>query len=712
MNDFDLTLANGWLLGLLIPVCIYLAYQVYQTRHLAWLLGVRVAALLLVIVLLMAPILAVRFQTTRKPLVAVLVDHSESMKIADGNVVRHDVVKDLLGLDAFDALKKSARLQHYQFAESMTAVDDVDALVWDGQATNMAGAFDALHQETVGQGLGAVVVLSDGGQNQGGRPERAAVDLGVPIFAVGIGDPVPPKDVAVVSGVMDRLGYVGRKLSLAVRFQASGYEGIQERVVVREGNREVASHIVQLRDGEQSFTFDIQPERAGRHAYRIQIAPLTSERTVENNTVVVATEVLESRVRLLVLAGSPSADLAYLRRVWSSDENLELDVVVHHGQNGWDSEVQSALRQVSKYDVVVLIDVPHTTLAGDGEQRLVSFVKAGGGLLTFGGASAFGGSYAISSLADILPWGLSRAELTYQEALCPIILPQAVRRHPILRVSDDPLADETAWRVLPPLLAYNRVLEAVPSATVLAVHETERVNGKPMPVMAVMPVERGKSMAIGFRTFWRHGLLMWGIGKNDVVSQTFWKNVVRWLVTPEDVSRIKAVVDKPTYRSGEPVSVYAQVFDGLLEPLVGARVFATATDSLGTREVVLRDEGTGRYAGVLGGFSQGGHAFKVKATYDGADVGQTSNTFTVDRYSLEYETVRMNAELLVAVANNSGGKFLKPEELGDVLHGLDFAPEPIEVVYQGRLWGQQWPFFLLIGLLAIEWVVRRRRGMV
>jgi hypothetical protein len=205
---------------------------------------------------------------------------------------------------------------------------------------------------------------------------------------------------------------------------------------------------------------------------------------------------------------------------------------------------------------------------------------------------------------------------------------------------------------------------------------------------------------------------MWGIGKNDVVSQTFWKNVVRWLVTPEDVSRIKAVADKPTYRSGEPVSVYAQVFDGLLEPLVGARVVATASDSLGTREVVLRGDGTGRYAGILGGFTQGDYTFEVNATYDGADVGQTSNAFTVDRYSLEYETVRMNAELLLAVATNSGGKFLKPDELGDAVRGLDFAPEPIEVAYQGRLWGQQWPFFLLVGLLAVEWAVRRRRGMV
>ncbi|MBT3602943.1 MAG: VWA domain-containing protein, partial [Candidatus Latescibacteria bacterium] len=379
MRDFDLTLSNGWLLALLIPVCIYLVFQVYNSRNVVWLLGVRIAAFLLVIVLLMAPILALKFQTTRKPLVAVLVDDSESMQIVDAGVTRQNVVRDLLNDSSFGNLAERVRVAYYRFADGLVPLDDPDALTWQGQATNLAEALDALGEEVVAQGLGAVVVISDGGQNQGGRPERAAIDLGVPVFTVGIGDPIPPKDVAMVSGVMDRLGYVGRRLSLSVRFRVSGYDGLQERVVVEEEGHEVASQIVQLRDGEQSLVFQIQPEHAGRHVYQVRIAPQTGERTVENNAVVVATEVLKSRVRLLVLAGNPSADLAYLRRLWSADENLEFQLVVNEGQRDWSGRVQRRLRDINQYDVVVLVNVAHDVLAGDGENRLVSFVKAGGG---------------------------------------------------------------------------------------------------------------------------------------------------------------------------------------------------------------------------------------------------------------------------------------------------------------------------------------------
>lgn len=712
MRDFDLTLADGWVLVFLIPVCIYLAVQVYRTRQVAWLLGLRILALVLVVVLLMAPILAVRFQTTRKPLVAVLVDNSESMQIGDGEVPRKQVVLEGLQLDAFGQLENQARVHRFRFAESLFSFDSVDELSWTGQATNFAGAFDALREETAGQGLGAVVLLSDGGQNQGERPERSVDDLGVPVYAVGIGDPVPPKDVVMVSGVIDRLGYVGKKLSLSVRLRASGYEGIQERVVVKEGGQEVASQIVALHNGEQALTFEIAPQRAGRHAYRVGIAHQADERTEENNAVVVATEVLESRVKLLVVAGKPSADLAYLQRVWADDENLELEWVVNKGLGGWGAQVQRALRDLGKTHVVVLIDVDHSVLAGDAEQRVVNFAKNGGGVLAIGGQSAFGGAYSVSSLSEIMPWHFPRAELSYREDLCTLTIPEPVRRHPILRVTDDPLADASAWAALPPLLAYNLAMAPKEQATVLMVHDKERVSGKPMPLLAVMPVNRGKTVAVGFRTFWRHGLMMWGIGKDDAVAQTFWKNVIRWLVTPEDVARIRVTTDKPTYRSGESVAVHAQVFDGLLEPLAGAEVVASVADGTVQREVMLRDLGNGRYAGDLGGFDQGDYQFSVQASFEGETFGKTSEPFTVDRYSLEYETVRMNEELLRAMATRSGGKFLKPEDLAEALAELDFAPEPIEVTFQGRLWGQAWPLYVLVGLLTVEWVVRRRRGMV
>ena len=475
VRDFGISVSDGWLLALLGVAGIYLAFLVYRSglqRVSRWLLVVRVVALVLLIGLLMAPVLEVTLQTQRLPLVALLVDDSESMRLSDGDTVRSEVAQQVLNNSAFEALSERARVARFRFSDVLTPMAEGESLTWAGRATDVAGALDGVREQTVGEGLAAVVLVSDGGQNLGGRPTRAAVDLGVPILSVGVGDPVAPVDVAIVSAVVDPLGYVGRALEMQVRVVSSGFDRVRDQIRVFIDGKEVAAKTVVLSDGEQTVAFELRPERPGRHAFSVEIAPQVGERTVVNNRVVVPAEVLKSRVRILMLSGSPSADLSYLRRVIESDSNLELDLLVRVQAAGWSREVQRVMRMVSEHDLVVLLNVPYKEIAGTSEQALVGFVEKGGGLLVIGGDAVFDGDYGLSSLANVLPVQFLRSVNTFVDDAFSLGFPKV--RHPILRVSDDPLADLDAWDALPPLLAYNQVGGAVPDATVLAHHPTER----------------------------------------------------------------------------------------------------------------------------------------------------------------------------------------------------------------------------------------------
>ncbi len=717
LSDFDLALTDGLLLGLLIPVCIYLAYQVYRPgagrwRGAWWLMVLRGLAFVLLLALMMEPTLAVTVQRQRNPLVAFLVDNSESMQVEEGGKARRDKALDLLQGDAVRDLEARARVVRYRFSDALHPLSEagVDSLLWDGRATDIAGALDALREVTAGEGLVAAFSISDGAHNLGGRPERAAVDLGAPIFAVGIGDAEPPKDLALVSAVIDPLGYVGREISISVGLKVSGFGGVQDLLVLEEGGRRVAAEPITLSEGEQTVRFQVRPERAGRHAYRISMAPQPGERSRENNLVIVSTEVLESRVRVLMVAGSPSVDLAYLRRCLEADPNLELEVVFATWSGEWSYRMRDLLSRPDDRDLVILFDLPRAILSGTPERRLAAFVRAGGGVLVVGGEIHQG--YALSPLAEVLPLAFSGEDHTYRVDPFQVEIPKAAYRHPILRISDDPLADRLEWAELPPLLAYNQNRGVRPGAVVLLQHPTERVGNKKMPLVAVTRAGAGKAMAVAFRTFWRFGLMMWGIGKTDVISQTFWGNAVRWLVIREDVARVRAVPDKPIYRSGEPVTFHAQVFDELLQPQQGATVTVLVAQDGDVREVALKDEGEGRYSGRMGGMLQGDYAFQVRAVKGAADLGGGTGRFTVGRYSLEYEEVRMNAELLQDLAANSGGAFVRPDAFPAAVRDLSLAPQPVTVRYRSRLWGQAWPFFLLVCLLAVEWTVRRRRRMI
>ena len=717
MFDWNLSLSDGLVLGIVGAACIYLALQVYRPRSERatpgiWLPALRVAALALMVLLLMEPILGLTVKRQRKPLVAILLDTSESMRGEDTGRARYELALDALTPEVLSRLVEDARIDWYTFSDVLyrSTRAELDSIQWDGPATDLAGALDGVREASSGEGLVAALLVSDGGHNLGGRPERAAEDLGVPVYAVGVGNPEPPRDLALVSSAIDPVAYVDQELGIEIGLRSSGYDGVQDLLVVEEAGRRLLAHPTRLLEGEQSVVVKVKPETPGRHVYRVSIAPRRGERSPANNAVMVSTEILESRIRVLALAGGPSPDFAYLRRLLDDDPNVEVAVTVDDGSAGKVRRAREFLAGLADQDLVVLFDVPGEVLTGGAEERIATFVEEGGALLFVAGPVGLARVGPV--LSEALPIGFSRDGHPYRFDRYPIRIPEPAFAHPIMRVSDDPRADRDAWGELPPLVAYCGNTGLRPGATALVEHPAERVGDRRLPLVAVGLVKRGKSMAVTCRGFWRFGLMMWGIGSNDAVSRGFWTQSLRWLVTRQDVDRVRASVDKSIYRSGEPVGFRVQVLDELLQPLEGAQVVVSVSDSSGPREIVLRDEGRGRYSGRMRGFGQGDYAFAVRAARDRMDPQTCTGRFVVGRYSLEFEDLRMNAELLGEIASRSAGAFLEPDALPGVLEDLPLSRQPETVSYRFGLWGRRWPLVLLVILLAAEWTIRRRRGMV
>lgn len=717
LSNFDLYLTNGFFLGLLIPVCISLSYVVYLagkgSGRLLWgLFVLRCLAFVLLLMLMMEPILTLTQRIHRKPLVAFLIDDSQSMGIEENGRLRKDILQDILESETFTGLINVARVGFFRFSDMLYPMSEgeLDSLRFDGQATDLSSAVDALREQTLGEGLVAAVLLSDGAHNLGEHPERAVLDLRVPIVAVGIGNPEPSMDVGMFSAVIDPVGYVGKQLSISVGFKVSGFDSYQGLVVVEEGSERLVQKPVTLFRGEQRVPLKLLPKRPGRHVYRVSITSPEVEHSLENNALIVSTEIRENRVRILMVGGSPSSDLAYLRRVLGTDPDFELEVVTLIRQGEETSKIQERLGEVGDWDLVILIDLPGFLLTGSLEQTLIRFVEDGKALLVIGGGAAFNENYARSPLAKVLPMDFSGKQNSFQLVPFKVEIPKRAYQHPIFRNSDGLLTDKSEWNTLPPLLAYNRVIGIQTGADALIFHPTEMSDKTKMPLVTVLKTGKSKTMAVGFRTFWRFNLMMRGIGNTDRVSKMFWMNSIRWLVAREDFARVQVVVDKPTYRMGEQITFFTKVFNEFMQPQPGAQVRVELGDE--GHHILLQDEGEGRYTGKMGGFPPGDYAYRVVAVKGGIDFGMVTGNITIGHYSLEYEDIRMDAELLQDLASLNGGAFVRPNTFSSGIRALKFSPQLVELFPKYRFWGQLWPFFLLVFLLVTEWTIRRRRGMV
>ena len=110
----------------------------------------------------------------------------------------------------------------------------------------------------------------------------------------------------------------------------------------------------------------------------------------------------------------------------------------------------------------------------------------------------------------------------------------------------------------------------------------------------------------------------------------------------------------------------------------------------------------------------GDYAIRVTASQDGREIGSTKARFLVIEQDLELDSPMADATLMENLATMTGGKALVPEELPALLRQLAEDTQALEVRTEAKktFW-DTWPFFLvLVGLLSVEWYLRKRWGLV
>src|SRR5688572_17122436 len=131
-----------------------------------WALQVLMAALLLV--LLWQPAIMVAELKPQQNIIAVLVDDSRSMAISeDGSTRRDQVVKALDG-GVLTELQKRFQTRLYRMDSRASRISNVQEVNAAAPVTRIGDSLKRLSEETTDLPIGAVVVLSDGGDNSGG----------------------------------------------------------------------------------------------------------------------------------------------------------------------------------------------------------------------------------------------------------------------------------------------------------------------------------------------------------------------------------------------------------------------------------------------------------------------------------------------------------------------------------------------------------------
>ena len=711
-------IAPGWaaLICLIAVFLVVLEYGRMRRRGTGFRVGLtvlRCLALLLVLGALFRPLRVYPVPEERERSLAVLVDGSRSMglSLGDGEQSRASWARQALYAEGglLDGLRRDFRLRVYGFDRSARRLWAADELRADGKGTDLGAALEAAARDPGEATLAGVLLISDGADNSGGDPLRAAQALrqqGAPVHVLAVGREHDLRDLRLVRVEAPEQVETGSLVEIQVEVVSQGFAGREVALEVESDGRTLASQEMDLTwDGTRRIELLFPAGPPGIRRYAVTVPPQEGEVLTANNRRGFALEVVErEEVAVLFLEGRPRPEFAYIKRALGDDEGTVVEAeiaVAADAEYRIHRPLGPSADGLMGYDVVVLGDVQVERLLDGGEAELRRFVgDRGGGLLALGSAALL---EAGKGLRDLLPVRLGEdAEL--DAGGFRTTPASAGRFHPVL----GQLGPEV-WNRLPELAGYARVGRAKPGATVLL----EAGDGGRI-LMAAQRYGAGKVAFFAPRASWR-----WRAQtpSNEDEYEQFWRQAVRWLGTRQERPMVLEM-EEYDHALGQPVRLAARVWDAAYRPHGRAQVAAAirrAQEASGEAQLVSLQPAMaepGLYEAEWDANGEGEFQVDVWAYEAGRRLGEARGFFAVRDVQVELEGRLADRPLLERLAAAGGGLFFTADEVDSVPERLPFAVETTTRQVEEDLWDSPLLFSGILLLLSGEWLWRRRRGAV
>ena len=810
--------------GLLSAAGLYAVWWMYRregrgnlSRRMRWsLTGCRLAVLLLLGVIGLEPVLTRYIHRRLDAYTLLLLDDSASMTLADRyrtddlatrverlvgelppeGAPRVAVTEALLRKDdsaLVTELAKRNRVKTFTFADSAvpralqlsadpasnvpsdvpkdSAGNAVAGEPWtpklhgDGPATNFGQAIRSAVDSLGGAPVAGVVVVTDGGFNTGEDPTDVARFLkqrGIPLYAVGVGDPTEPVNIRVAEVIGPRAAFKNDPFTVTIRVETDGAAGraIKVDLFEKAGSGEAPQELLESRTvtvGPNGVVppllFERKVAAPGAMTYIAKTQPLEDELVRSDNAreILPAVQILDDKMRVLVVAGGSSYDYRFLARMLERDKTVDVscwlqsaDAAAVRDGTTVIKELPTQQEDLFKYDAVLLLDINPNDLDPTWGSLLAMYVADHGGGVLYEAGPKFAGKFFrspnTSSLVEILPVVPDPdAEVIlnelgqYQTRAWPLAISDEALSDPILRLANDPIESKAIWTMLDGVFWHYPVRREKPVATALMRHSNPRMANAfgQHVVFATQFVGAGRTAFLGFDSThrWRRF--------DEKLFNRFWIQTLRYLVEGKLMggrARGSVTTPKQQYDLGESVVITARALDESYNPLqlpalelkaIPASKRAEPGAAEGASEAPA-DEYTnvslmpipgreGFYQGRFVPRRTGAYHLRMELTAGATGRATIEREILVTQPDIELRQPAMQRSRLQQLVTEAGeGLYCDPDEaigLAALIPDRSRTPPPIRERPR-PLWDNRYVLMALMSLLTVEWILRKKAKLL
>jgi hypothetical protein len=720
-------------------------------------LGLGLFGALMLLAMLLDPRIVRRWEDPYKPNCAILTDTSRSMLLED--TYKNNAAKWVIGKLAPNAsgqneltvsrekiiqailsnpdtgiakpISERFQLSGWQFAKDVEslALDkdaDVVAVNPEGYASAIGDALHEISGATGSDRPNMIVLIGDGAWNTGRDPSevgRMLGRVGTRVYTVGIGDPEPPRDVSVVKLNVPSRTILGEELVIEVEIMAPGAMRVPVQLSI-DGEEIDTKYVSGGPAGQtRKVRFSQVPEEPGFRGIKVSIERQKGEANVDNNIIEQQIEVVEQKIRVLMVESIPRWEFRFVRSVLERDPAIEVETCLLRPGIGpikgptYVGDLPRDRKGLAGYDVIILGDVTRRDAPASFEaftKEVSAMVRGrGASLVIMAGKRNGYRELAGTDIAKILPVRLdgaapgSRVVGRYSLELTP-----EGQDTLYMRLDESRDLNAAIWARLPEMRWSADVASLAPGARPLLVHPRRFAGTEKLPLVAYQRIGSGKVMFFGIQETWR-----WRKAVGDRWHYRFWAQAVRWLAKKqfaEGDSRARLSIARVDSNVGEPVEVEAFCLDNDGYPDEDAEVRVQITHSDGEKEIIALEaspDGWGMYRGIVTPKREGDYTLEPIVASHGPDPLPSTASLHVTRLDLEKHALAQNRAALMAIAEASGGAYIPLEE-------VDGLPELLKSQIKTRILTKEykpcrdsWFYALMAVVLAAAWFIRKRSGL-
>ncbi len=694
---------NYFILTILVFIAVGYAYYIYRhtipktSNFIKFILILlRSSALILIIAILFEPVITLNYIQTNKPTNLLLIDNSSSIVQKDStnrsNKI-HGFISDYIA-------NTTGSIKIATFGKEVNPIDFSDEVIlkFNESVTNFENLIPFIKK--LKENIATISIISDGIITEGSNSTSEIEKLNIPFFTIAVGDTTKPSDIAVNKVQFNKLIYLNSKTEINGIISNNNFSNRKVTVSLSTKYGIIEQKQIKLnKSGINNISFTYEPKKNGKHSLQLTVSRLENEETYVNNKYPFMIDVLNDKTNVLVIAGAPSADLSVIIKSLSVSNKIKLNKIIQLNGTIFLDKTNFG-NKIDSADIILMIDFPT--------------FKTPNKLLN-----------AISSriILKKTPYFLFLSELTNYNRLSAFknLLPFKTKtfsqgnlliQPEIVSEGNGIFSDLSLWNNLAPIKVNSYKIGVKSSASLLAIGKT-RNSQIDIPILFTSKIAPSRSIVFNGYNFWK-----WRVQSDEYLINTFdtfLSNSIKWLSTKKE-KRIFVKPIKDIFTTNETVEFTGNVYDETLTPISNASVVVKIKSEKFIKSIKLQSTKNGLYSGRIDISSPGIYNYTATISSKNEKLQIVKGKFLISDVEIESINFVLNSNYLTFISNITSGKSFIIDDYSDLFSRIkQFShiqtnDEIISIKFD--VWRNKWILILTIMLFAIEWIIRKQKGML